>query len=215
MRFRIRFGLCCSALRSPVRGAVVVVACSALLLSGCGSSGSSKAATAATTPFTTQDVTTTGPSPMGVLGRRVGKVTVIGTDTITIVTKLIGAVQLRTPSATKYERAVTGNRANITVGLRVLITLRGADVLVLPQDSRVGRLVTNVASGSFSIARLTLKRVQTILFSNVKEVETIASAKRSDLKPGSEVFAAGRQAGRSKFNPVEVILLPAGSPFGN
>jgi hypothetical protein len=69
---------------------------------------------------------------------------------------------------------VTGRRADIEVDFRLLIVAGGADVLVLPNDSGVGRLVTNVASGSLSIARPALPRVQTILFSNVTQVETIA-----------------------------------------
>jgi hypothetical protein len=136
-------------------------------------------------------------------------VTAVGTNTITVTTKRLGASQLHTTSATKIERAVAGGTADIVVGRRVLIPSIG-EVIVLPQGATIGRLVAAASNGSFSIAKVTGKGVTKIASSKMK-VETISSANLSDIKTGSEVLVLVRRVSKGVFDAVEVVLIPASS----
>jgi hypothetical protein len=201
--------------RTRIRGVATVVVCSVLFGTACGSSGGSKSSSTTTpstqTPSTQHKATSTPGSSAKkkVVHKRVGKVTAVGTSTITVTTKRIGAWQLHTTSATSIERAVAGSTADIKAGHQVLIPSVG-EVIVLPQSSTSGRLIVNVANGSFSITKVNGKGVTKIASSKVK-VETASPAKLSDIKTGSEVLALVHRVSKGVFDAVEVILLPAGS----
>ena len=147
------------------------------------------------------------------LGQRVGKVTTVNGTTITLTTNRLGSQQIKTSATTAFEKTAKGTTSDIAVGSRVLVALKGADIVVLPNSSRIGRLVTNVGSANFSIASQKGSRAETIKLAKVKNVSVTTPAGQSDVKVDSEVLAAGRSAGNSTFGAVEVILLPPNNPF--
>ena len=151
----------------------------------------------------------------GPLGQRVGKVTAISGTTITTSTNKNNDQQINTSSTTSFENTATGTTKDITVGSRLLVALNGANIIVLPKTSHLGRLVTNVGADTFSIARPKGGRPLTIKLSKVKDVSTTTSGAFSDVKKGSEILAGGRSAGKDAFGAVEVIVLPANNPFVN
>ena len=163
------------------------------------------------TPGTTRPAA----SKSGLGSERVGTVTAVAADTIGLATKRLGVLQLHATSATRFERAVVGSKADITLGRRVLIPLGGREVLILPPSSPLGRPVTEVANGSFSVAKLTGSGSAVVSLANVRLIDTIAAAKRSNVKKGSKVIVAGRVATKGNFVAVEVIVLPAASAFAN
>ena len=166
--------------------------------------GHSHQAAPATTPVTKRS---------GLGTERVGKITAIGADTITLVTKRLGSLQLHTTSATKIERAVTGTKGAITIGRPVLITLTGRDVIVLPPASSLGRPITKVAPDSFSVAKANGHGTATVSFAKVTSIDSISAATRSELEKGDAVIVAGHAEGKGNFVALEVIALPAGSGF--
>ena len=151
----------------------------------------------------------------GKLGQSVGKVMKVGTGTLTVSTKRKGSQEFRTTAATQFEQAAKGKTTDIVVGRRVLVTINGREVIVLPVGSKLGRLVTNVGSDSFSIAKPNGGPGAKLVLAKVLTVSTLSTAKFSDIKTGSEVLAGGHEAGKSTFNAVEVILLESGSGFAN
>jgi hypothetical protein len=151
----------------------------------------------------------------GKLGQSVGKVTAVGANTLTVSTKRKGSQQFRTTATTQFEQAATGKTADIVVGRRVLVTITGREVIVLQEGTKLGRLVTNVASDSFSIAKPNGGPGAKLTLSKVRSVSTLSTAKFSDIKTSAEVLAGGRDAGKNAFNAVEIILLPSGSGFAN
>jgi len=151
----------------------------------------------------------------GPLGQRVGKVSAVTDGTLTVVTKKAGTQAVKTTTLTSVEQATKGTPADITVGRRVLLTLNGNDVIVLPAGSKLGRLVSNVTTDSFAVAKPSGARGAQIKTSNVKVVDITAPAKLTDIKSGSLVLAGGRASGKSAFNAAEVIVLPDGSAFAD
>jgi Domain of unknown function (DUF5666) len=149
----------------------------------------------------------------GLGAERVGKITAIGADTITVSTKRLGTLQLHTTSATKVERAMTGSKSAITVGRPVLITLSGREVIVLPPASSLGRSVTKVAPDSFSVTKAIGHGTATVSFAKVTSIDSVSAATRSDLENGDAVIVAGHAEGKGNFVAVEVIVLPTGSGF--
>ena len=151
----------------------------------------------------------------GPLGQRTGKVSSVTEGTLTVVTKKKGNQAVKTTTLTTVGQAGKGAPADITVGRRLLLTADGHDVIVLPQGSKLGRLVTSVTTSSFAVAKPDGSRGVSIKTANVKVVDTVTPAKLTDVKTGSEVIAGGRAAGGNAFNASEVILLPDGSAFAN
>jgi hypothetical protein len=149
----------------------------------------------------------------GPLGQRTGKVSSITGGTLTVVTKRKGTQTVKTTTLTSVEQASKGTPADITVGRRLLLTLNGNDVIVLPQTSKLGRLVTSVTTDSFAVAKANGSRGVNIKTANVKVVDSVGPAKMTDIKSGGFVIVGGRASGKTAFNATEVILLPAGSPF--
>jgi hypothetical protein len=149
----------------------------------------------------------------GPIGQRVGKVKGVKGTTITLSSNKQGTQTVNTSATTKFESTAKGSASDITVGSRVLAALNGANIIVLPGTSRLGRLVTNVGSETFSIARPTGGRPLTIKLAKVKDVSTTTPAAISDVKVDSEVLAGGRSAGKDVFGALEVIVLPANNPF--
>jgi hypothetical protein len=155
------------------------------------------------------------PGIVGKLGQSVGKVTAVGTDTLTVATKRKGAQTFKTTATTQFEQAVKGKASDIVVGRRILVTISGSYVIVLPQGSRLGRLVTTVGNDSFSIAKPNGSAGAKLTLAKVKSIDTLSPAKFSDIKKDSTVLAGGREAGKNAFNAVEVIILESGSGFAN
>lgn len=149
----------------------------------------------------------------GTLGQSVGKVTAVGTDTITVDTKRKGSQEFRTTAETRFEQAVKGATSDITVGSRVLVTINGREVIILSDTSKIGRKVLTVGSDSFSIAKPNGGPGAKLMLENVKSVSKLSPANFSDIKTGSSVLAGGREANKDAFNAVEVILLESGSGF--
>ena len=151
----------------------------------------------------------------GPLGQRVGKVTALGTNSITVATKRQGTQTFHTSATTQFEQTVKGKTSDITAGRRVLVTISGRDVILLPVGSKLGRLVTTVGSESFSIAKVNGGPGAKLTLANVKSVDTLTPAKFSDITSGGTVLAGGRANGKDSFGAVEVILLESGSGFAN
>lgn len=149
----------------------------------------------------------------GSLGQRVGKVTGIKGTTITVTSNKQGSQQINTSASTAFETTAKGTTSDITVGSRLLVALNGANIIVLPKNSRLGRLVTNVGSETFSIARPKGGRPLTIKLAKVKDVSATTPAEMSAVKVDSELMAGGRSAGKDVFGAIEIILLPANNPF--
>jgi len=149
------------------------------------------------------------------LGQRIGTVSAVSGSTVTISTKRQGAQHLDIANAA-LEKGVAGSKNDIVVGRRVLVTVTGSAVIVLPSTSRLGRTVATVGTDSFTIAKTNSARAATITLAKVKSVETVSSATASDVKVGTQALAGGRQgAAKGEFTAVEVILLPPGSGFGS
>jgi hypothetical protein len=89
----------------------------------------------------------------GPLGQRFGKVTAVKDTTITMSSNEQGSQTVNTSANTAFATTEKGTTSDLTVGSRLLVALNGANVIVLPKDSRLGRLVTNVGSETFAIAR--------------------------------------------------------------
>ena len=101
------------------------------------------------------------------------------------------------------------------MGSHLLIALDGAQIIVLPKDSKLGRQVLAVGSETFSIQRPKGGRPLTIKLEKVKTVSTTTPASISDVKVDGEIIAGGRSAGKDVFGASEVIVLPANNPFVN
>ncbi len=156
----------------------------------------------------------TAPTASASLGQRIGKVTTTAGGTLTVVTKRQGTQSVHTTGTTRYEQLVKGSTANVVVGRRILVTVSGDAVVVLPAGSQLGRMVTNVSSDSITIAKAKNAKAGVIPISKVKVVDTTSAATAADFKTGTEVLAGGRGTGHD-FSAVEVILLPTGSPFAS
>jgi hypothetical protein len=156
------------------------------------------------------------PTASASLGQRIGKVTNLAGGTITVATKRQGSQKLITTATTHFEQTAKGSTADIVVGRRVLVTVPGTAVIVLPTTSQLGRTVSSVGSGSFAIAKTNNAKAGSVSMGTIKEVDTISTSALSNVKVGSEVLAGGRTAAvKGSFNAAEIILLPAGSGFAN
>jgi len=144
---------------------------------------------------------------------RVGKITAVSADSISVATKRLGTLQIHTTSTTKIERAEPGTKTDVAVGRSVLITISGRDVIVLVSGSLLGRPVLKVARDSFSVTKAVGHGTAKVSLAKVTSVDTISAATRADLRNGTDVIVAGHAAGKGNFVAVEVIVLPAGSGF--
>jgi hypothetical protein len=149
----------------------------------------------------------------GPLGQRVGKVTAVKTGSITVTTKKRGAQQITTTAATLISKAGKGSIADIVSGRRLLVTGDAHEILVLPRDSRIGRVVAKVGSDFFTIARPNGQTAARIKLVDVKAVSVAQPATAADLKTGVDVVAGGRETSSTVFNAVELVVLPANSGF--
>ena len=160
-----------------------------------------------------QQIKASGVTGLGPIGQRAGKVTSTSAASVTIDTKQQGKQEIKTTANTKIEKAVAAGNSDIVVGARVLLTLNGSDVIVLPKGSRLGRLVLAVSSNEFQIAKANGARGGKIPMKNVKHVSTTSTAALSDIKKDASVLAGGRATSKKAFAAVEVILLEPGSGF--
>ena len=150
---------------------------------------------------------------VGALTQRVGRVTAVAPGTITMITKHGRAQVLQTSATALIEKTVKGHTTDIVVGRRVLVTVGGAEVIVLSSESSIGRVVKAVGSDSFSVPDPNGRTPMRVKFRVVKVVDTISTAKRSDIVIGSQIVAGGHASVGGAFTVTEVVLLPAGSGF--
>jgi hypothetical protein len=148
------------------------------------------------------------------VGQRVGKVTASAASSITISAKKTGTTVLTTSSTTVFETVVKGTIGDVQAGKRILVSVGGKEIIVLPTTSRLGRLVTAVSSTAIKLQKATGSGTVGVATKNVKTVETLKTATASAVTVGKDVFVAGKQAGKGAFDTIEVIVLPAGSGFG-
>ena len=151
---------------------------------------------------------------LGALGERIGKVTASSGGSITVLTKTGRSQELSTSASTVFETAARGTIADVNSGRRILVTPKGAEIIVLPADSKLGRVVTKITSASILIAKGNGFPAGSLSTSGVHSVETLKPAKITDVKTGVHVLAGGRAATGKKFNTIEVIVLSNGSGFG-
>jgi hypothetical protein len=151
----------------------------------------------------------------GPLGQRVGTVSATSGSTITVTTKKRGAQVLVTSPTTVYETAVRGTIADVRSGRRILITAGGNEIVVLPVASKLGRVVSAVASDFIKVAEGNGAPASRIDTPDVHRVETLKPAKFSDVGKDDKVIAGGRATKGDNFAATEVIVLPADSGFTN
>jgi hypothetical protein len=151
----------------------------------------------------------------GALGQRVGKVSTAKPGSISVTTKKRGAQTLTTTSKTVYWTAEKGTIADVHTGLRLLVTVGGKEIIVLPAASKLGRVITRVGSDKIEIAAGNGSPPGGVKTADVHVVSKAKAAKESDVKSGDSVLATGRAAKDKTFAAVEVIVLPAGSGFGS
>jgi hypothetical protein len=149
----------------------------------------------------------------GALGQRVGTVTTASGGTITIKTKKNGSVAIATTATTKFENAARGTIADVQSGRRILVTAGGNEIVLLPVGSKLGRVVSAVASDFIKIAGGNRKPGAKIKTPNVHRVEITKPAKLADVGTGDFVLAGGTATGAKAFTATEVILLPPDSGF--
>ncbi len=150
----------------------------------------------------------------GAVGQRIGKVTANVNGTLTVTTAKTGSQVVQTTSATKVEHATNGKVQDVTVGRRVLVTPGGAEVLVLPATSPLGRVVQKTSSTSFTIAAGNGAPAGVVKTATVRRVEVASPEALSAIKPGARVLAGGRASTKAVFDAVEIIELPTDSAFG-
>jgi hypothetical protein len=162
----------------------------------------------------TSPVKTGGPGikTSGLANERVGVVSAIGANEISVRTARLGVLQVHTTSATQFELAKSGSRSDIAAGSRGIVTLTG-DLLVLGSKSLLGRAITGVAADSFSVEKVNGSGTTSISFSKLKVIDVLSAATLTDVKIGSEVLVGGRSPSKGDFVAAEVVLLPAKSPF--
>ena len=120
---------------------------------------------------------------------------------------------MHTTGTTQYEQLVKGTTADIVVGRRILVTVSGDAVVVLPPGSQLGRVVTNVTSDSITIAKANNAKAGAIPINKVKVVDTTSPAtagRLQDRHPGARRGTRERPATSTRS---EVILLPHGKPL--
>jgi hypothetical protein len=149
----------------------------------------------------------------GPIGQRVGKVTAVKDTTITLSTNKQGTQTVNTSANTAFETTEKGTTSDIVVGSHLLIALDGANIIVLPKTSKLGRTVLSVGSETFSIQRPKGGRPLTIKLEKVKDVSTTTPGSIDDVKVDGEILAGGRSADKNVFGATEVVVLPANNPF--
>ncbi len=153
--------------------------------------------------------------PTGLLGQRIGKVTAAKPGSFTVTTKRRGTQTLTTTADTVFEEAVRGTIADVNSGDRVLVTIGGNEIIVLPPTSKLGRIVEGVGSDSIKIAKGNGHPAGAIKTGDVHLVSNAKPAKAADVSNGDSVFAGGRARSQKTFAAIEIILIPAGSGFAN
>ena len=151
----------------------------------------------------------------GALGQRVGTVTTTSGTNITLSTKKRGAQVLVTNPKTVFETAVRGTIADVRAGRRVLVTAGGNEIVVLPVGSKLGRVVSAVASDLIKLNAGNGAPASRIDTPKVHRVETLKPAKFADVTKDDNVLAGGRATNGDNFVATEVIVLPADSGFTN
>ena len=152
---------------------------------------------------------------VGALGQRVGVVTAKSGSIITIRTKQRGEQKIATTATTLFEATTRGTIADVHSGRRILVTVGGSDIIVLSAGSKLGRVVTKVASDVIEVAKEDDLPAGTIKTADVHGVETLKSVKLADVAVGDQVFAGGRAKDKQTFSAIEVIVLADDSGFAS
>ena len=143
--------------------------------------------------------------------QRVGEVKAVSGSTLTVQTKLQGDQEIQTTSAS-FQKTAEGKTTDITEGKKVLVATGGREVIILSDDSEIGREVTKVTDDAFTVAAKKGKSAD-VQMSNVDKVYTLTTAQSSDAKVGTGVIVAGKRSGTGGFQAVEVIVVPGDSAF--
>jgi hypothetical protein len=153
------------------------------------------------------------PSNNGKVVQRVGQVTGSSGNTLTVKTKLQGSQSIATTDKTTYEKTTDAKTSDIAVGNKVLVANGGHEVIILSNDSQIGREVSKVSSDEFTVSG---KKGQSapVKTKNVTKVYKLESGTSADAKVNADVIVAGKHEG-SNFEAVEVIVLPDGSGFAS
>jgi hypothetical protein len=151
-------------------------------------------------------------NPDAPIKARVGTVSSVNGSTLDVRTTKQGLQKVTAAAGTPYEKAVPAATSDIAVGRRVLVAKGGKEVIILASTSPLGRVVSNVASDTFTVTDKNGKPVK-VKLSNLKQVYKLTTAQPADAKVGTLVLAGGRGAGANGFAAVEIIVLPAGSAF--
>jgi hypothetical protein len=146
--------------------------------------------------------------------QRVGEVKAVSGTTLTVTTKLQGDQDIHTSSTTKFLKTAEGKTADIAVGKKLLVAAGGKEIIILSDDSEIGRQVTRVSDDGFVVA-LKEGKSGTVKAMDVQKVYTLTPATAADAKVGTGVVVAGKQAGTDGFQASEVIVLPDGSAFNS
>jgi hypothetical protein len=151
----------------------------------------------------------------GPLSQRIGKVTAKSGTTITVATKKHGSQTLATTALTLFEETIKGTIADVHPGRRILVTAGGSDIIVLSARSKLGRVVSKVASDVIKIEKGNGSPEGSIKTTDVHRVEKLKSVKLADVATGDQVLAGGRAKDNKTFSTVEVIVLADGSGFAS
>jgi hypothetical protein len=143
--------------------------------------------------------------------QRVGEIKAVSGSTLTVKTRLQGDQDIQTTSAA-FQKTAEGKTADIAVGDKILVATGGHEVIILGDDSEIGREVTRVTDDGFTVAAKK-GRTADVKTSNVDKVYTLTAAQSSDAKVGTGVVVAGKRVGTEGFQAVEVIVLPTDSAF--
>ncbi len=148
----------------------------------------------------------------GKVVQRVGQITGSSGNTLTVKTKLQGDQTISTTDKTAYEKTSEAKTSDIAVGNKVLVAGGGKEVIILPDNSEIGRQVSQVGSDAFTLQGK--KGSAPVKTKNVTKVYKLESATSADAKVNTDVIVAGKHNG-TNFEAVEVIVLPSGSGFAS
>jgi hypothetical protein len=152
-------------------------------------------------------------NPSGKVAQRVGQITGSSGNTLTVKTKLQGTQDITTTADTKFEKTTEAQISDVAVGNKVLVSVGGKEVIIVPDDSEIGREVSKVDDDGFTVEGKKGKTAP-VKTKNVTKVYKLESGTSADAKVDSDVIIATK-AGDSGLQALEVIVLPADSAFNS
>jgi hypothetical protein len=150
--------------------------------------------------------------------RLVGKVGATSDESVTITVDGKTTRRLTVSTGTLFVKTVPGSAADIKKGSRVVWKPKSGslttaeEIIVLPaQRSRLGVLITDVASGSLTFKGNGGKAVK--VTTTGAPVEKVTTAQKSDVATGTTVMAQTRQSKNGVLSATQIIVLPNGTKF--